>query len=112
MILKKEMKKIVTNFGLTKDLDVLTKTYLDKKFLKINGHVRLLEKDYNEFKLQYNKQSVEEFSFQKTVKLTIQILHDKSLFDICAITEEELKSFLFSTRRRPDLNQVNDDVIQ
>ena len=33
--------------------------YLDEKLLKINGHLSSLEEDYNEFILQYHKQSVE-----------------------------------------------------
>ena len=60
MILIKKME-ITTNFEPSDDSDVINKSYLDEKLLKINGHLSLLEKDYNEFKLQYNKQSVEDF---------------------------------------------------
>ena len=48
---------------------------------KIDGHLSFLEKDYNEFKLQYNKQPVEENLVQRAVKTTIQILYDKGLLD-------------------------------
>ena len=70
---------------------------------KINGHISYIEKDYNEFKLQYNKQSVEDILIQKSIKTTIQILYDKGLFDNYANASEVLKDFLFTTRRRPDL---------
>ena len=54
---------------------------LDEKLKQKNGHLSKLEKYYNEFKLQYNKQSVEEILIQRTVKTAIQILYDKCLFD-------------------------------
>ena len=63
--------------------------------LKINGHLSNLEKDYNEFKLQYNKQSVEEFLIQRAVKTTIQILYDRGLFDNYANADKVLEDFLF-----------------
>ena len=69
-----------------------------------------LEKGYNEFKLQYNKQSVEIF-IQRAVKTTIQFFYDKSLFDGFPNADQVLKDFLFTTRGRPDLKDVN-DVIQ
>ena len=78
--------------------------------MKIDGHSSKLEKDYNEFKLQYNKQNVEDILIQTAVKTTIQVLYDKGLFDNFQNAEEVLKNFLFTTRRRPDLEKVNDDV--
>ena len=71
--------------------------------MKIDGHLSKLEKDFNEFKLQYNKQNVEEILVQRAVKTTIQILYDRGLFDNFQNAEEVLKDFLFTTRRRPDL---------
>ena len=56
----KKDEKITTNFEATDNSDVINKGYLDKKLEKINGHLSFLEKDYNEFILQYNKQSVED----------------------------------------------------
>ena len=73
--------------------------------LKINGHLSKLEKDSNEFKLQYNKQSVEEILIQRAVKTTIQILYDKGLFDNYANADKVLEGFLFTTRRRGDLSE-------
>ena len=55
---------------------------------KINGHIYYIENDYNEFKLQYNKQSVEEILVQRDVKTTIQTLCDKGLFDNYANVEK------------------------
>ena len=77
----KKDEKITTKFEPSEDSDVINKAYLDEKFLKINGHLSKLEKDYNEFKLQYNKQNIEEILIQRAVKTTIQILYDKGLFD-------------------------------
>ena len=56
----KKHEKLTTNFQPTDKPDVINKAYLHEKLLKINGHSSKLEKDYNEFELQYNKQSVEE----------------------------------------------------
>ena len=71
-------EKIKANFEPIDDTDVINKVYLDEKKLEINGLSSSLEKDYDEFKLQYNKQSVEENLIQRAVKTTIQILYDKS----------------------------------
>ena len=72
-----------------------------------------MEIDYNEFKLQYNKQSVEEVLIQGAVKTTKQLLFDKVLFENYANADAVLEGFSFTTRRRGDLSeQVNDDVVQ
>ena len=103
----KKDEKVKTNFEPVDNEDVINKGYLDSKFLKIDGHFSKLEKDYNEIKLQYKKQSVEEILVQRAVKTTIQILYDRGLFDNFQNAEEVLKNFLFSTRRRPDLSEDN-----
>ena len=103
----KKDEKLTTIFEPTNDEDVKNKGYLDSKFLKINGHLSELEKGFNEFKLQYNKQSVEEILIQRAVKTTIQILYDKGLFDNFQNAEEVLNDFLFVTRRRGDLSEDN-----
>ena len=54
----KKDEKITTNFEPVDDSDVINKGYFDAKLLKIDGHLSKLEKDFNEFKLQYNKQNV------------------------------------------------------
>ena len=90
---------------------MINKAYLDSKFLKIDGHLSKLEKDYNEFKLQYNKQNVEDILFQRAVKTTIQILYDTGLFDNFQNSDKVLEDFSFTTRRRGDLSEeVNDNV--
>ena len=107
----KKDEKITTNFELTDNSDVINKAHLDEKLLKVNGHLSKLEKDFNEFKLQYNKQSVENILIQRAVKTTIQILYDKGLFDNYANADKVLEDFLFTTRRRGDLSeQINDDI--
>ena len=106
----KKDEKITTNFEPVDNSDVINKSYLDDKILKIDGHLSKLEKDFNEFKLQYNKQNVEEILVQRAVKTTIQILYDRGLFDNFQNAEEVLKDFLFTTRRRPDLEKVDNDV--
>ena len=70
-----------------------------------------MEKEYNEFKLLSNKQSIQEVSIQRAVKMSTQILYDE-LFDSFPIADKVLKDFLFATRRRPDSKKVKDDVIQ
>ena len=55
----KEDQKKTTNFEAVDDEDVIHRGYLDSKIMKIDGHLSKLEKDYNEVKLQYNKQNVE-----------------------------------------------------
>ena len=109
----KKDEKITTNFEAVNDEDVINKSFLGEKLKKIDGHISYLEKDYNEFKKQYNKQSVEEILVQRAVKTTIQILYDKGLFDTFQNADKVLKDFLFTTRRRGDLEKVNEDnVIQ
>ena len=109
----KKDEKISTNFKPIDNEDVINKGYLDEKLLKIDGHLSKLEKDYNEFKKQYDKQAVEEILIQRAVKTTIQILYDKGLFDNFQNADKVLEDFLFVTRRRGDLSdQINDTDIQ
>ena len=103
----KKDEKLTTNFEPIDDSDVINKGYLDSNFLKIDGHLSNLEKDFNEFKLQYNKQSVEEILVQRAVRTTVQILYDKGLFDNYANADKVLEDFLFVTRRRGDLSEEN-----
>ena len=70
----KKDEKRTTDFEHNIIEDVKNKAYLDQMFLKKDGHLSLLVRDYNEDKSQYNKQSVEEILFQRVVKTTIQIL--------------------------------------
>ena len=101
----KKDEKITTNFEPVNNSDVINKGFLDEKLLKINGHLSKLEKDFNEFKLQYNKQSVEDILVQRAVKTTIQILYDKGLFDLYTNSDKVLEDFLFTTRRRGNLTK-------
>ena len=103
----KKDEKITTDFEAVDDKDVINKAHLDEKLLKIDGHLSKLEKDYNEFKLHYNKQSVEEILVQRAIRTTIQILYDKGLFDNYANADKVLEDFLFTTRRRGDLSEEN-----
>ena len=75
--------------------------------LKIDSHLSKLEKDYNEFKLQYNKQNVEEILDQRAIRTTIPILYDKGLFDNYTNAHKVLEDFLFTSRRRGDLSEEN-----
>ena len=99
MILVKKGEKLTTNFEPIDDSDVINKAHLDGKMLKKNGQLSKLEKNYNEFKIQYDKQSVEDVLVQRVVKTTIQILYDKGLFDNYANADKDLEDFLFTTRR-------------
>ena len=106
----KKGEKITTKFKAVDDEDVINKAFLDENLKKMDGHISYLEKDYDEFKLQYNKQSVEDNLIQRAVKTKIQILYDKGLFDNYANADKVLEDFLFTTRRRGDLKEVNDNI--
>ena len=103
----KKDERITTNFEPVDNEDVINKGYLDSKLLNINSHLSKLEKDFNEFKLQYNKQSVEQILIQRAVKTTMQILYDTGLFDKYQNADKVLEDFLFTTRRRGDLSEDN-----
>ena len=103
----KKDEQLTTNFESVDNSDVINKSYLDEKLLKIDGHLPKLEKDYNEFKLQYNKQNVEDILIQRAVKTTLQILYDKGLFDKFQNADKVLEDFLFTTGRRGDLSEEN-----
>ena len=90
------------------DEDVINKAYLDEKIFKKDGSLSFLEKAYNELKLHYNKQSLEEILIQRTVETTAQILYGKEIFDGFPNADEVLRDDLFVTRRKPDLDEIND----
>ena len=89
----KKDEKISTNSETVDNEDVINKSYLYSKLLKIDGHLSKLEKDYNEYKLQYNQQYEEDILIQRAVKTTIQILYDKGLFDNDANADKVLEGF-------------------
>ena len=103
---------MITNFEAVDDKDVINKAYLDEKLKKIEGQICYTEKDYNEFNLQYNKQPVEDILIEKALKTTIQLFYDKGLFDNFQNADKVFQDFLFTARRRPDLEEVNgiDDI--
>ena len=103
----KKDEKLTKNFEPVNNEDVINKAHLDEKLLKLDGHLSKLEKDYNEFKLQYNKQNVEDILIQRAVKTTIQVLYDKGLIDNFQNADKVLEDFLFTSRRRGDLSEVN-----
>ena len=113
MRLIKKDEKITTNFEAVDNEDVINKVYLDEKFKKIDGYISYMEKEYNDFKLQSNKHSVEETSIQRASKTTTQRLYDESLFDSFPNEHKILKDFLFVRGDvcRGDLHEVK-DVIQ
>ena len=76
---------------------------------KKDGHISYNEKDYNEFKIQYDTESVEDISIQRAVKTSAQIFYEKGLFDNYANADKVLEDFLV-TRRRGDLEEVNENV--
>ena len=110
MILIKKDEKLTTSFEDVDNEDVINKGYLDSNFLKKDGHLSKLEKDYNDLKFQYNKQNVDGILIQTTVKTTIPILYDTGLFDNFQNADKVLEDSLFTTRRRGDLEEVNDNV--
>ena len=107
----KKDEKITTNFEPIDDSDVINKSYLDEKLKKINGHISYFEKDYSEFKLQYNKQSLEDILIRRAVKTTIQLLYDNGLFDNFQNADKALEDVILTTRRRGDLSEQVIDVV-
>ena len=77
----KKDEKITTNFEPTDDSDVTYKRFSDKNLSKIESQISCFGKDYNEFKSQNNRHSMEENLIQIAVKTTIQLLYDNGLFD-------------------------------
>ena len=77
----KKDEKISTKFEPVDNEDAINKAYLDEKLTIKDDQISCFEKDYNELKLQYNKQFVEEILNQRAVKTTIQIFYKKGLFD-------------------------------
>ena len=57
-------EKITLNFEASYPEDLINKAYLDEKLIKIDGHLSLLEKNYNESKIISNKQTLEEVLIQ------------------------------------------------
>ena len=108
----KKDEKLTTNFEPSNNEDVINKGYLDEKMLNINGHLSKLEKDFNEFKEQYNKQSVEEILIQRAVKTTIQILYDGGLVDNFQNADKVLEDFLFTIRRRSGISDEVNVIVQ
>ena len=53
---------------------------------------------------------MEDILIQRSVKTTIQILHDKGLFKNSANADKVSEGFLFTTRRRGVLEEVNDNI--
>ena len=96
----KKDENLTTNFEPSINEDVIKKGYLDKKILKINFQLSVLEKHYNEFKLQYNKQNVEDILIQRAVKTTIQILYDKGLFVNYANADKVLEDFFVHNKTK------------
>ena len=77
-----------TNFTAVNDSDVLNKAYQDENLSKKDGHLLFLERDYNEFKLHYNKKSVEEVSIQRAAKTTIQKPYDKAVIQAYSMVSQ------------------------
>ena len=98
---------MTTNFEHTDNSDIINKAYLDKNIKNIDGHISLLERRNNEFKILGDKQSIEELLFQRAVKTTIHIFYDKGLFDSFPNADGVLKDFLFVIRRRGGLEESN-----
>ena len=82
-------EELTTDFEPINIEDVINKAYLDEKILKRNSQLPILEKDYNEFKLQCNKQFVEVILIQRAVKMTIQ----NGLIDAFSNADKFIKDF-------------------
>ena len=115
MTLVKINEKITTNSEPSNPEDFVSKACLDTNLSIIRGHISIKEKNNDEIELHSNKKSEVEFLFEKAVKTTVQKLHDKGLFDSYDNADGVLKDYLLTKvneRRRPDLDPLNDNVIQ
>ena len=108
----REDEKITTKFGPCNDGDVVRKPYLDTKLSKKESHSSFLDKEYIEYKLLGNKQSVEEIFIQRTKKTHVQKHLDTNFFDNHDKTDEVLKAFSFVERRRSNLLNFKDFIRQ
>ena len=84
--------------------NVVNNDYLDRKISKTEGHIIFTEKDFIEFKMLSNKQSVEKILIQRAVKSTLQAFSDERLFDNYDTADEVLKDCLFVEKRRCGLD--------
>ena len=75
----KKDEKITTNFKASNPDYAINKAYLEQNLSKIDAHISLSEKEYNDFKLLSNKQAIEEVLIQRSVKTTIQLMYDKGV---------------------------------
>ena len=103
-------EKITTFCQFSSDEDVMNKAYLDEKLSNIEDHLSFLEKNYIEFKLKNDEQSVEEVPILRVLKTTMQMLHDNGLFGGFSNEKDVFVDFLFVEKRRPDLDILNDVV--
>ena len=108
----REDEKITTKFGPCNDGDVVSKPYLDTKISKKESHSSFIDKEYNEYKLLGNKESVEEILIQKTKKTDVQKHLDTNFFDKYDKTDEVLKAFSFVERRGSNLLTIKDFIRQ
>ena len=109
-----EDEKITTTIEPIDDSEVINKAYQDEKLFKLERHLSFSEQDYNELKLLSNKKSVEEVLLHRAVETTIQIVYIAEMSDHYnnGNAYEVLKDFLFVGKRRSDLEEVIDYVIQ
>ena len=111
----KKNEKITSFEASNPEVDI-NKGFLDTKLSKKEGQISYIGKDYNEFKLHNNKQSLEDLPIEKAVRTTIQILYDKGLFDHYNNGDAYnlLKDYSLieaNKKRRLDLEEVNDDIM-
>ena len=85
----KNDEKITTNVEHSYEEDEVYKSCIDTEIFKIECHLSLIEKDYNQCILHNNKQS--EVLIEKAVKTTVQLLFHEGLFHNYEKADEVLK---------------------
>ena len=100
-------EKITTFFEPHNNDDVINKTFLDVKILRTESQISCVGKNWNEFTLHNSKQSLEDLPIERAVRLIIQTLYDKGLFDTYrdGNAPEVLKDYLLNKRRKPVLEE-------
>ena len=105
-----EDEKLKTEFGFVNVEDVINKGCLDTKLAEVKGYILYIEKNCNQYR--NHERSNEEFSYERAVKITIQILFPKKIPDKCDNLDEVPKSYPITERRRLDLDELNVDIIR
>ena len=105
-------EKIATNFERSNYEDVKNKAYLDKNLSKTEGHSSLSEKNYDEFRLHSNRKRPRRTQLKELLNQLNKYFIKRDFFDKYDFADEVLKDDRLIARHIPNLEKLNDGVIQ